>query len=995
MRAKILFSFLFTWSFQFVFAQNLYFEHINEKKGLPQLGIKAIHLGPTGYIWISAGYGLYRFDGHVYETYYETEPGPEKTGEITSIHSNYKRIVALTDEKIIIIHTLNQKVEELVELSKKIKKPKTILTLKDNILIGAENGLWSYDLKSKTFKNIGIYEPISNIESNGNGRVIIASCEAFYIYYPFNQKLVKTQYKHVSFIQNFTLGSNLSLTWIEADNTFHFGHLKFNNLIEDKNWQLTSSITEVNCMGKFNQEYYIGTDNGLLRINQNGKEELLDHQEGEYFSLSQNQVCCLLADRLNNLWIGTKTGGINIYNGFKHKFNLICPDISSRFKNCKEILSFAETPKKNILFLSETIGIGEFDPKENTIKNQVPLNFIGNCILQNKQLENSFLIGSKLGLHLYNHQTGKLEFTSTINKNKNFESDIKCIVPERDLTYWMGGNDGFFLFDLKSKITLANYDISNTNLGSENIRDIVRKSENELFICTTKGLYLFNIKNKNFKLIPINGNAKQPFVSNIKKDKKGRLWIGTSGEGLNVILENNESKNLNIKNGLLNNQVYALEFDKDETQCWISTNKGLSSINMTNFEIKNHTLIDGLQGNEFNESSSILTNEGTLYFGGVNGFNCFDPKFIKNNPLECVTRIKGLAILNKNEGIQSYYTIPSEKNFISIDFVALNYYLNENPTYLYQLEGLEDKWIDNGTRQFASFGELNPGDYIFKVKAKNIDGKISSNIDKLYFTVKPAIHERLWFKLISTLLFAGAIAFIIYFRIKNAITEEQEKSKQNQIIGELKLKALRAQMNPHFIFNSLNSIQDFVLNNEKQLASKYLSKIAKLIRMILDISEQTFTSIDSKIEFLKLYIDLENLRLNNTITCSFEVDSEIDKEALIPTLLIQPHIENAIWHGLQYKVEEKSLKISMVKKGENLIQVIVEDNGIGRAAAMKIKKEKTPQHQSQGLKKTEERFEVLKKYFGSYPKIEIIDMFDENKLACGTKVILQIPTKYG
>jgi len=165
--------------------------------------------------------------------------------------------------------------------------------------------------------------------------------------------------------------------------------------------------------------------------------------------------------------------------------------------------------------------------------------------------------------------------------------------------------------------------------------------------------------------------------------------------------------------------------------------------------------------------------------------------------------------------------------------------------------------------------------------------------------------------------------------------------------------------------------------------------------MILDISEQTFTRIDSKIEFLKLYIDLENLRLNNTITCSFEVDSEIDKEAFIPTLLIQPHIENAIWHGLQYKLEGKSLKISMVKKGENLIQVTVEDNGIGRAAAMKIKKEKTPQHQSQGLKKTEERFEVLKKYFGSNPKIEIIDMFNENKLACGTKVILEIPTKYG
>jgi LytS/YehU family sensor histidine kinase len=239
------------------------------------------------------------------------------------------------------------------------------------------------------------------------------------------------------------------------------------------------------------------------------------------------------------------------------------------------------------------------------------------------------------------------------------------------------------------------------------------------------------------------------------------------------------------------------------------------------------------------------------------------------------------------------------------------------------------------------------------------------------------------------------MAWIVYQRTQKAINEEKEKGIQNNLIAQLELKALRAQMNPHFIFNSLNSIQYFVINNEKNEAAKYLSKFAKLIRMILDSSEQSFVTISDKVEFLNLYTDLEALRLNNSFSTEYWVDPLLDQNILIPTLLIQPHVENAIWHGLQYKDGEKKLSIKFLYLHENMLQVAIEDNGIGRAAAIELKNQKTSVHQSKGFKLSEDRINSLKKLFGSNPKIEIIDLFNENNLACGTKVIINIPIIHG
>jgi LytS/YehU family sensor histidine kinase len=280
------------------------------------------------------------------------------------------------------------------------------------------------------------------------------------------------------------------------------------------------------------------------------------------------------------------------------------------------------------------------------------------------------------------------------------------------------------------------------------------------------------------------------------------------------------------------------------------------------------------------------------------------------------------------------------------------------------------------------------------VKASNSDGVFSRNVATITFYIAKPFWTRWWFRITMILFFAGIITAIIYWRVRNVISEEQEKLKISGMVGELELKALRAQMNPHFIFNSLNSIQDFVLNHQGTEAAKYLSKFARLVRMILDNSEYTFISISQKIEFLRLYIELESLRMDNGFEFHLSLDKSVNLEDQIPTMVIQPYVENAIWHGLQYKKSHRLLKLHLSMEDEDFVRCEIEDNGIGREAAMQIKKQKGKTHDSKAMKITDERIQILKKLYGFGPSVEIIDLVDEG-IARGTMVILKLPIHHG
>ena len=263
-------------------------------------------------------------------------------------------------------------------------------------------------------------------------------------------------------------------------------------------------------------------------------------------------------------------------------------------------------------------------------------------------------------------------------------------------------------------------------------------------------------------------------------------------------------------------------------------------------------------------------------------------------------------------------------------------------------------------------------------------------------------------------IFIGLIVTVIIFRnillkrkkdrVQHLFMESQlvnEKQKQeNEVMQlhqqktDLEMQALRAQMNPHFIFNSLNSINMFILENNKLQASEYLSKFSRLIRLILQNSQEAFIPLEKELEALKLYLELESLRFDQRFEYNVILDDEVDTGMLkVPPLIIQPYAENAIWHGLMQKEEKGHLIIELYIKDEMLFYII-SDNGIGRKKATALRSKSAATHKSMGMRITTDRLVMLQKQNEKENSVSITDLILADGSPGGTEVRIQIPVRY-
>jgi hypothetical protein len=251
--------------------------------------------------------------------------------------------------------------------------------------------------------------------------------------------------------------------------------------------------------------------------------------------------------------------------------------------------------------------------------------------------------------------------------------------------------------------------------------------------------------------------------------------------------------------------------------------------------------------------------------------------------------------------------------------------------------------------------------------------------------------QRNYYLIAGAFLLLVVMAVISRFRYKRKRDDEQLKTEFKKQLAQAETKALRAQMNPHFIFNSLNSINSFVIDQKHEIASDYLIKFSKLIRLILDNSRSETISIEKELETLRLYVLLESARFDNKFACLFTIAEDVNTSTImIPPMLLQPFVENAIWHGLMQKEGEGTITIEIKKENEEFLNISILDNGIGRERAAELKS-KTATHKSHGLKVTSQRIEMMNKLNSSGAQVHIFDLKDEQGHARGTRVELIIP----
>jgi LytS/YehU family sensor histidine kinase len=314
------------------------------------------------------------------------------------------------------------------------------------------------------------------------------------------------------------------------------------------------------------------------------------------------------------------------------------------------------------------------------------------------------------------------------------------------------------------------------------------------------------------------------------------------------------------------------------------------------------------------------------------------------------------------------------------------------------MEGLDEGWTLRKGIDEVSYTKMPPGEYAFRIMAANNDGVWNPAGLTIPILIRPPFWQRSWFYFLLGAIAAGIIYSIYSYRLKHALREklligEQERMRieSEKLLGQLEMKALRAQMNPHFIFNCLNSINRFIVVNDNDAASGYLTKFSRLIRQVLDNSRGEKVILSAEIDTLQLYIDMESLRFMDKFESLIEIDPALKTDAfVIQPMLIQPYVENAIWHGLMHRKTKGRLRIQFLKQDQSLV-VIIEDNGVGRTQAKAIKDSQLINRKSHGMKVTAERMSLLSRQLNVPVEANVEDLYDDMEVASGTRVRLILP----
>ncbi|HXB06944.1 MAG TPA: histidine kinase, partial [Puia sp.] len=379
-----------------------------------------------------------------------------------------------------------------------------------------------------------------------------------------------------------------------------------------------------------------------------------------------------------------------------------------------------------------------------------------------------------------------------------------------------------------------------------------------------------------------------------------------------------------------------------------------------------------------------------VYVGTPAGLSYFDENRV-NVADRC--RLYWLSIQNSGReriADSASFRLPYTDKHIHLEYAGISYRSAGDISYRYRLLGLDSNWRTT-QETFLEYPTLPAGKYEWQLMAINKFGSKSKSL-RLRLEVMTPWWQTIWFYSLDLAVFLCLIWLFVSFRIRQIRGRQKEKEELNQRVMEMEHMALQAQMNPHFIFNCLNSIQQYIFDKDIFAANKYITGFSKLIRATLQHSSKAFVPLQDEISYLSNYLSLEKLRFKEKMDYSIEVSPEIDiRSALIPPMLIQPYVENSMRHGLRHKTEGKGfIRISMAMS-EGSLTVSIEDNGIGRERAARYKTTEHIEYQSKGMSLTAERIGLMNKLYGEGIRVGIFDLRDEKDAPEGTRVVMKFP----
>lgn len=752
-----------------------------------------------------------------------------------------------------------------------------------------------------------------------------------------------------------------------------------------------------------NGELWMGSlDDGIFIRNENGEIRMLSKDNG----LPVNQVRSLCEDDWGNVWIGTSGAGLAKFSGqdFMHwdqSNGLPGPQI------------YAVTQQGDSIVW---LGAGD----EGLVQ---------------MRLQPSFRIREVPALR---GQKVKALFTDHLGRVWAGTEGKGILVLDHSRSFWIKQSDG---------------------LGSNWVRAITEDHEHRVYAATAGGgicqLTPENIECSSYRTKVFNTNSGLPEnrVNCLQVDAQNRVWFGTVGHGMGVLLEDGTALAFDTQMGLPGNGVRSLALDGYD-QLWIGTNaNGLARMDLTadtlaiskfeaNDELSsnniyfllidhqehlwvgtergvdhvkldvNRHLIDmerygkdeGYEGIEACTNAAFSSEDGTLWFGTVDGLSKHHPEMrtaVKAAPKIQITNLnlfyKPLRdtpqriFLDQWGRLKDTLVFTYKQNHVGFDFLGVHQQFPDDVEYQWFLEGEEEGWTPLSTRTSATYSNLTPGSYIFHLKACVKDGPCAEERPIFMKILRPFWMES-WFYFSAIGAMTLMIASFFFWRvrvIKRNAKERNERLSLERDVIELEQKALRLQMNPHFIFNTLNSIQGLIARKDEKTSRLYLSKFSRLMRQILEHSREELITLEEECAALQNYLELEQFTHEHMFT--FEIKSEVDTSLyMVPPLIIQPFVENAIVHGLLHQGEGR-IQIT-IYPGQGGLFIDIEDNGVGRARSAALKEGQSSAHRSAGVEVTTERLQLLaNEAEASQEVLQIIDRKNPDGSAAGTTVRIWIP----
>lgn len=711
---------------------------------------------------------------------------------------------------------------------------------------------------------------------------------------------------------------------------------------------------------------------------------------------SQSAMC---KDRSGIVWIGTQTGLFKITPA-KLSFNFLKKEFSKdghRTTNnyVRSLLFDADS----LLYLGYRDGVfldrvtfsnSYFGVSSTTINNipispSVPHPVSANCLY--KARDGSILITTYSGI--FRCKNNKAEFLLKLkDKYSVLSQGIWAMHQLENGSFLLGYryNDINVLDENLQEIRTLDVEITSGEKWdkSMSIWDFRVDSKNNIWVLGSVGLYKVVKVEKSKIILEKKQEVQKSSLWAFCETRDKQVWTGTVENGIFCFDSTGKFiRNIGIKEGLPSLNILALVVD-DYGDVWASTPASILRIRAvdTTFKIKVFNYQNGIDVGNFNHRAVTKDKWGNLYFGSKDGLLYFHPAAVETKtevapPFLFINKVEsedihiyGLSLLE--EGL----TLKPNQRTLLFEPALIDYTDVKENRYSYFLEGLDDKWHEVvGESPQIQYTQLPPGNYVLHIKAVNSLGVNSQNLLSIAVFVTPHFWETTWFFVVIIICSIAAVGVFIYLALNTSVLQRRLMSSE--------IASLRSQMNPHFFFNALNSIQDFIFHQERRKAADFMSSFAKLLRSILENSSKKFIPLREEVAFLKLYLELESLRFEGVLKYTIIVDEGIDEgKQMMPPMLLQPLIENAIKHGLTPKEENLRLTIEF-KDNKNRLKCVIRDNGVGRNLSPK-----SSGHNSKGLSIVQERLKLLNKLHKQTFEMEIIDLKDNNGNAAGTEVVI-------